>query len=115
MNACYSSSQAEELKKLTNISYIITNNNEISETLATNFAIEFYKDCTNMEEIFQGPSTMHLQYRIIYRDKKYNVQEIYPNNEYEELKDSKQASPPLYQKIIDNNIKIIQTKQIQGN
>ena len=40
------------------------------------------------------------------------MQEIYPNNEYNELNASKQALPPFYQKIIDDKIRIIQTKQI---
>ena len=112
MNACYSSSQVEELKKLTNISYIITNNNEISETLASNFAIEFYKEYKHERNIPRAFYNAFLEYRINYSDKKYQMQEIYPNNEYNELNASKQALPPFYQKIIDDKIRIIQTKQI---
>jgi len=112
LNACYSSNQVNQLKKLNNIRYIITNNNEISETLASNFAFEFYKEYNNERNIPRAFYNAFLQYRINYTDTKYHMQEICPDDEYKELLKTKQALPPIYQKIFDDKIKIIQTKPI---
>ena len=60
LNACYSENQVAELKKLSNIKYIVGIKKEIDEFLATDFAISFTKN-TSKKKIYQRLLSMHYE------------------------------------------------------
>ena len=111
LNACYSSSQIKELIDLVKkkyIGFIITNNNQISEILAKNFAISFFKNYKINRDVPKAFYHAYKEYNLNYPNKEYNTQEIYPDDKFLELKESRASLSPIDQTIDDNDVKLVQ-------
>ncbi len=117
LNACYSINQVTELKKLSNIKYIIGIKQEINEYLASDFAVLFYTQYVKTKDIPIAFLNAMLRYKFLYDydDKKKYLQEFYPETEYQKLMQLEDQISPFEQTIQQLQIKFVQNRPIPSN
>jgi len=110
LNACHSADQISELLQLKNIKYIIGNQGEVSEYIATDFAATFYKHYKKSNNnIPQAFVDARRAYKFKNPSKKNIEQGFYPQVEIDKLTAFEQ---PLEKAMTEHQVNVIQSMKV---
>ena len=112
LNACKSADLIPELKDIPDkVQYIIGNEGEISEDIATDFALIFYKYYKVLKNIPQAFDKAQFDYQWNNPRAKNSHQVFFPPDKLDEFK----AESPIDKAIKQYQIEVIQSKQIPSD